>query len=134
MHCCLTGNGMYRIGFLGIILLAAIGCGPSRPSSAGGKPVEYWLEKVHDKEDSERIEAVKKLGNIGKQSPKALPAIVNALSDPIPSVRKVGIYAVVRNWPASRIALPRLEEMKEKDEDADIREIAEEAYGNLKRK
>ena len=125
---------MYRIGFWSVVLFVGIGCGPSQPPIAGGKPLEHWLEKVHDKEAAERVEAVKKLGNIGIKSERGLSAICESLSDPAPSVRKEAIYAVVRNWPASRNALPVLEEMKEKDDDTAIRKMAEEAHANLKEK
>jgi len=122
---------MHRSGIWAVVLFVGIGCGPSQPPLAGGKPLEHWLEKIHDKEAPERVEAVKKLGNIGNKSPRALPAVFEALSDPAPAVRKEAVYAVVRNWPASRSALSTLAEIKEKDEDTDIRTIASEAYENL---
>ena len=114
-----------------VFLLFVTGCGPSTPPVAGGKSVEHWIEALQDKDPSVREKAVKKLGNMGDKDQSAMSAVFDALSDPAPSVRKEAIYAVVRNRQASRQALPFLDEMKEHDEDAEIRKIADEAYGNL---
>ena len=108
-----------------------MGCGSSEPPIAGGKTSEHWIEELQNEKVAVRIEAVKKLGNIGSKDPDALPAVFEALLDKAPAVRKEAIYAVVRNRSASREALPLLEEMKDADRDAKIRKIADEAYRNL---
>ena len=74
-----------------------------------------------------RIKAVKKLGNIGSKDAEALPGIYQALEDSSPLVRKEAIYAIVRTYPASKEALPSLEEMITNDPDESIRKIADEA-------
>ncbi len=120
--------------FVGTMLLlyTVLGCGgPKPPAIAGGKTTAQWIKALGDQEVAVRTEAIKKLGNIGSKDREALPAIMIALADAAPAVRREAIYAVVRNWPASREGLLVLKEMQENDGDPDIRKIAEEAHGNL---
>jgi len=117
--------------FLIAVLVFEVGCGPSQPPIAGGKTTEHWIEELKNEKIEVRVEAVKKLGNIGSKDPEALPAVFEALSDSTPAVRKEAIYAVVRNRSASAEAWPILEEMKDNDQDKDIRKIAGEAFHNL---
>ena len=122
----------FRIGiFLLTVVLCEMGCGRSETPTAGGMTIEHWLESLEDESVELRVMAVKKIGNIGIKHWKALPAVVQALSDESPEVRKAAIHAVVRNWPASSRELQRLETMKNDDDDSDVRKIAEEAHRNL---
>ena len=124
--------GIHRSSIFAMTLVfVGFGCGTSPPPIAGGQPVEHWLEVSKDVDSKVRVEAVKKLGNIGAKSADAMSAVFDALSDPSPAVRKEAIYAVVRNRQASKKAVSLLEEMKEDDTDMEIRKIAEEAYQNL---
>ena len=84
-----------------------------------------------DEDPKTRLEAIEKLGNIGKKSESALSAIVDALGDANSSVRKVAIFAVVRNQSSCQWAFPILKQMSEKDESSEIRALAGEAHRNL---
>ena len=113
------------------LLFGGSGCGTSPAPISRGKSVEHWLEASTDADPKVRVEAIKKLGNIGNKAPAALPTVFEALADPSPAVRKEAIYAIVRNRQASSKAIHRFEDMKENDEDSEIREIAAEAHRNL---
>lgn len=123
---------MYRLTILAIAFFSlGLGCGKSPPPVSGGKTTEQWVNALHNEDPKVRLEAVKKLGNIGSKHDAALNAVYEALTDDMPLVRQEAVYAVVRNWPTSRDALPILEAMKTQDEDPKIRKIAEEAHKNL---
>jgi len=107
------------------------GCSKSPPAIAGGKSVEHWLSVLRGPDAKERIEAVRKLGNIGTKDKAALPAAFTALTDPEPAVRKEAIFVAVRNRRGSGPAMPVLARMKTEDPDSEIRRLAEEAHGNL---
>jgi HEAT repeat protein len=113
------------------LVVVSSGCGTSPPAVSGGKPVEHWLTAIRDSDPKVRVEAVRKLGNIGRKDSAALPAAFGALTDPDPAVRKEAIYAVVRNRNSSGPALPILARMRTEDTDPAIRQLAGESYGNL---
>ena len=123
---------MFRFWFLiAVVVFMAAGCGRSQPLISGGKTPDDWINVLHDESVGARVEAVRKLGNIGDRHPNALPAVFDVLTDDSPAVRKEVIFAIVRTWPASRDALPLLEQVKENDDDSAIRKLAAEAYLNL---
>lgn len=114
-----------------MILVVLLGCGSNEPLISKGKLPSDWVEDLRHDDPAVRVTAVKKLGNIGQRDPDALPGIYEALSDASATVRKEAIYAVVRTFPASREALPILEQMIVDDPDESIRKIASEAHQNL---
>jgi HEAT repeat protein len=114
-----------------VLIFIGFGCGPALEPIAGGKPVDHWIEASQNEDPKVRVEAIKKLGNIGNKVPEAISTIIDALADKSAAVRKEAIYAVVRNRRACAAAVPILDEMKDNDPDPAIRKIADEAYENL---
>lgn len=121
-----------RILLFGLLTISS-GCSESAPPVAGGRPIDHWLETAEHKDPNSRVKAIEKLGNIGDKSAEAIEAIVHALSDEDPRVRKVAIFAVVRNKSAWKMAIPQLEEMIDSDDSEEIRKLAIEAHENLTR-
>jgi HEAT repeat protein len=117
----------------GLVLLAlvAAGCGPARPTLAGGKPVGHWAAALRDPSPEVRREAAAKLGNVGPADPAALPALRAALNDADAGVRREAIVALAKCGPAAREAAPALERLRQGDRDSQVRLCAGRALEKL---
>lgn len=124
---------MKRPLMVGLMVLAGgvAGCGESRPTLAGGKPVAHWVEALHDPDARVRKKAAFKLGNVGTADPTALPALVAALGDRDAAVRGETILALMKFGPVAREALPPLTELQRRDPDARVRQYATRAVERL---
>ena len=114
-----------------IWMMIAMGCSQVPPPIAGEMTADDLISALDDERPAVRCVAIRKLGKIGDKDRDALPAVFGSLSDEDSTVRKEAIYVVLRNWPASRDALPLLEAMKERDDDSEIRKIATEVHQKL---
>jgi hypothetical protein len=120
-----------RIGLAVLVGLWCLGCSKAPPTLAGGKPVRYWVEALHDPDAKVRKKAAFKLGNVGPADPAALPALLGALGDRNTAVRCEVILALAKFGPAGREALPVLAKMKQHDRDARVRLYASKAVERL---
>jgi HEAT repeat protein len=118
---------------MGLLLVLAVccGCGRAPATLAGGKPVRYWVEALHDRDAKLRKKAAFKLGNVGPADSAALPALVGALDDPDPAVRSEVILALIKFGPAARDALPKLIDLQRRDRNAQVRQYASRAAARL---
>lgn len=116
---------------IGMTLALSAGCGPAAPTLAGGKPVSHWVDALHDADPKKREEAVEKLGNVGAADPAAFPALVGALKDPSARVRGAAILRIVKSGPAAKAAVPTLQDLKDHDPDAGVRDYAAKALKNI---
>lgn len=107
------------------------GCGPVRPTLAGGKPVGHWVQALRNPDVKVRKQAAFKLGNVGPTDSAALPALMAALKDRDARVRREAILALVKCGPGAKDAIPELIEVHRKDRDAKVREYAEKALEKL---
>jgi HEAT repeat protein len=125
---------MKCIGSAGCILVSlVIGCsGQPKAMLAGGKPVDHWLDELHNPEPKARKTAVTKLGNAATVHPVALSAVIGALNDPDAGVRCEAILALLKCGPGAREAIPALAEAQQKDSDAKVRTYATKALEQLK--
>ena len=106
---------MRRLCLIGFVLLF---CGCSQPPEslhAGGKSIDYWLQRSHDHDARIRKEAVAKLGNIGTEDPGARPAVIAALKDADASVRSQAVQALARAIDDPEAAQALREATKDKD-------------------
>jgi HEAT repeat protein len=111
--------------------VAVCGCSAT-PTLAGGKPVHYWVEALQSADASTRKNAVSKLGNVGRADPEAFPALLGALKDRDPGVRREAILAVMKTGPDAVEAVPMLTEMQQADPDAQVRNFAGRALAGLR--
>lgn len=112
------------------LLVGSVGCGSSSPTSVHGKPVEYWLQALHDSDVRIRLKAVESLGNVGADNPAAIPALIQALDDHEPRVRGAAVLALLKIGPDARDAVPALQKMV-KDKDAKVRGYAAKALERI---
>jgi HEAT repeat protein len=108
------------------------GCSKSQPIVAGGKPAAYWVKTLKEGTVSLRRSALVKLGNIGPEDKAAFPAVLDALRDREPSVRKEAILALLKFGPTAGQALPVLDELGERDPDPEVRNHAHKAGKKLR--
>jgi HEAT repeat protein len=108
---------------VGLVVLAS-GCGESRPVTAGGKPVDYWLQTLQDPDPRARKKAATKLGNVGSVDPSVVPALAEALKDSDAGVQAEAALALSRIGPAAHEAVPALTEAAQKGKDARVRTCA----------
>jgi HEAT repeat protein len=120
------------IGLAVLPAALAAGCGPARPTLAGGKPVDHWVQALRDADARVRRNAAFKLGNVGSCDPAALPALLGALHDPDAGVRCQAILALVKFGPEAREAAPALARLQRHDPSARVRTYAGKALARLR--
>jgi HEAT repeat protein len=106
------------------------GCGPARPTTAGDKPVSYWVQTLQGPDARARKRAAFTLGNVGAADPTVVPALVGALQDRDASVRGESVLALLKIGPPARAAVPALAEAQ-KDQDAQVRAYAVKALEKI---
>jgi HEAT repeat protein len=114
-----------------ILLVLVCGCGKKQPILAGGKPVSYWVEALHDPDPGLRKKAAFKLGNVGPADASVLPALIEALKDAEPRVRCEAILALVKFGSGAKAAIPALTEVEQQDTDDRVRTYAANALQRL---
>ncbi len=90
-------------------------------------PAVPALEKTlqHDRNQYVRREVVRALGGIGTQ--KAVAALIGALNDPDPGVRRCAVISVKILGSRAKEAIPALRHIMTKEKDQEIRRRAEAA-------
>jgi HEAT repeat protein len=111
-----------------MLLILLSGCGSTQPTMAGKK----WADALRDPDVRIRKRAAFTLGNIGSSDPAAFPALVGALKDRDASVRCEAILALLKFGPDASDALPALNEVCQKDTDANVRAYAAKAVEKIK--
>jgi len=101
-------------------------------SEARFKQVTVAYEVLRDPDIALRKKAAFTLGNIGPTDPAVLPALIGALKDPEAGVRREAILALVKCGPEAREAVPILEELHQRDRDAQVRDYAGRALEKLR--
>jgi HEAT repeat protein len=108
-----------------VAAVAAVGCGKSAlPTQAGGKSIQHWVDALNDPLVKNREAAVTKLGNVGTADPAAIPALIGALKDKSPLVRRTAILALAKSGHAAQDAAGPLTDIQSHDQDAKVRELA----------
>jgi HEAT repeat protein len=101
------------------------GCSKSAfPTQAGGKSVQHWVDRLSGSVLKNREEAATKLGNVGTADAAAIPALIGALKDKSPLVRRAAILALAKSGHAAQDAVAPLTEIQKHDQDAKVRELA----------
>jgi HEAT repeat protein len=112
-----------RTGAVGLLCLAALGCGFTEPVYEG-RPASYWLAEIKHENGPNRWRAALALRSLGPGVKGAVPALREALKDRDPTVRWAAAGALGSYGPKAKSALPELREMAEKEEDPSARKAA----------
>ena len=122
-----------KLLIVGLALLTVTGCGGQRgPLMAHGKPIDAWVQSLHDPDAKARKRAAEVLGNVGAADASVLPALAAAVKDRDRAVREAAVVALLKIGPAARDAAPALSEASN-DADAKVRTYAVKALENIRR-
>jgi RNA polymerase sigma-70 factor (ECF subfamily) len=88
--------------------------GPAEPAAQGvlyqGKPADYWIKGLKDRDPAYRVTAVTALGAIAEEDPKLIPAIAGVLKNRYNDERAAAAKALSDLGPAAGPAVPQLVE------------------------
>ncbi|HYF39893.1 MAG TPA: HEAT repeat domain-containing protein [Gemmatimonadales bacterium] len=111
---------------------AAAQASPARSGEpvSGGRPLSAWIADLKAPAPESRNAAAYEIAGIGPAAAAAVPALIEALDDPVAAVRFPVTVALLEIGPAAKAAVPRLRQMM--DEEIND-EIAASARRALKR-
>jgi HEAT repeat protein len=112
---------------LGLLVFVG-GCGRTEPLMSHGRPVSYWLEQLHDRDAKARRKAVVALGHVGAADPAAIPAVIGAMKDKDPGVRREAIVALLNA--RAQESIPALTEARN-DRDPQVRAYSAKALERI---
>jgi len=112
---------------LAFVLILSAACERTWPTMAG----RHWAMLLHDPDVRLRKKAAFKLGNIGSSDPAAFPALLEALHDRDPAVRREAIMALLKFGARAEEVTPTLLSLRDQDKDKKVRECAEQALLKL---
>jgi HEAT repeat protein len=102
----------------------------SKEPVSDGRPLSEWIADLKAPAPLSRNAAAYEIAGMGPAAVAAVPALIEALDDPIAAVRYPVTVALLEIGPAARAAVPRLQRMMEEEIND---EIAASARRALKR-
>jgi HEAT repeat protein len=73
-----------------------------------GRPLNYWLTALHDRDSEQRWRAATVIGEMGSEGKDGVPELGKALHDDEPHVRVNAALALMKIGPDARAAVPDL--------------------------
>jgi HEAT repeat protein len=110
-----------------LLLLSLIGCGKAPPTTR----VNHWADTLRSNDAKLRKKAAFTLGNLGTIDPSVVPALRGALTDSDAAVRSEAILALLKCGPAAAEAVPALQDVQQRDPNAQVRSYAAKAVEKL---
>jgi HEAT repeat protein len=121
-----------RIFALALTATLLAGCGKQQPITSGGRTASFWVEALQKPDVELRRKAATKLGPLILMHDDALPALLGALRDGDSQVRARAAWCLgVYTGPRAQDVLPALNEVRQKDQDAGVRDAADKALERL---
>jgi HEAT repeat protein len=102
----------------------------SKEPVSDGRPLSAWIADLKAPAPQTRNAAAYEIAGMGAEAAAAVPALIEALEDPIAAVRYPVTVALLEIGPAAKAAVPRLQQMVEEEIND---EIAASARRALKR-
>lgn len=102
----------------------------SKEPVSSGRPLREWVAELKALAPQTRNAAAYEIAGMGPAAAAAVPALIEALDDPIAAVRYPVTVALLEIGPAAKAAVPRLQQMMEEEIND---EIAASARRALKR-
>src|ERR671918_1926731 len=95
---------------------SAQGAAPAaKEPQARGRPLSEWIVDLKAAAPVIRNAAAYEIAGIGPAAAAAVPALIEALNDPIPAVRFPVTIALLEIGPAAKAAIPRLQQMMDEE-------------------
>jgi HEAT repeat protein len=104
--------------------------GPTSEPVSDGRPLSAWIADLKAPAPQTRNAAAYEIAGLGPAAVAAVPALIEALEDPVAAVRYPVTIALLEIGPGAKAAVPRLVQMMEEEIND---EIAASARRALKR-
>jgi hypothetical protein len=135
----IEGDMLYRLmGTLVVITLSAATIGSAQTSGAkprepvsSGRPLSEWIADLKGLSPQTRNAAAYEIAGMGPAAAAAVPALIEALDDPVPSVRFPVTVALMEIGPAAKAAVPRLQTMVDEEINDEIAASARRALRHI---
>ncbi|HZB27996.1 MAG TPA: HEAT repeat domain-containing protein [Gemmatimonadales bacterium] len=126
------------LGIAGLVALVVSTSGlaqtaPGRPKEpmAQGRPLSAWIADLKAPAPETRNAAAYQIAGMGPPAAAAVPALIEALDDPIAAVRYPVTVALLEIGPAAKAAVPRLQQMMEEEINDEIAAGARRALKHI---
>jgi HEAT repeat protein len=121
---------------LAALLITSSGLAQTAPAGtkeprAGGRPLSAWIADLKAPSPETRNAAAYQIAGLGPQAAAAVPALIEALDDPIAAVRFPVTVALLEIGPAAKAAVPRLQQMMEEEINDEIAAGARRALKHI---
>jgi HEAT repeat protein len=116
--------------------LTATAVSQTKPVSANepassGRPLSQWIADLKGLAPQTRNAAAYEIAGMGPAAAAAVPALIEALDDPIPAVRFPATIALMEIGPAAKAAVPRLATMVDEEINDEIAASARRAIRHI---
>ena len=103
---------------------------PGEPVSEG-RPLREWIADLKGLSPQTRNAAAYEIAGMGPAAAAAVPALIEALDDPVPAVRFPVTVALGEIGPAAKAAVPRLQTMMDEEINDEIAASARRAIRHI---
>jgi HEAT repeat protein len=111
--------------------LAQNGAPAAGQPESRGRPLSEWIADLKGASPAVRNGAAYGIASMGPAAAAAVPALIEALDDPMPAVRFPVTVALSEIGPAAAAAVPRLKEMMEEDLNDEVAAAAKRAIRHI---
>jgi HEAT repeat protein len=103
-----------------VLVLSSGALAQTRPARTGeptssGRPLSAWIAELKAPAPQTRNAAAYEIAGMGPAAAAAVPALIEALDDPVAAVRYPVTVALLEIGPAAKAAVPRLQQMMEEE-------------------
>jgi len=122
-------------GLAAVVMTSAVSA-QARPAHSkepvsGGRPLSQWIADLKALAPQTRNAAAYEIAGMGAEAAAAVPALIEALDDPVPSVRFPVTVALMEIGPAAKAAVPRLRQMMDEEINDEIAASARRALKHI---
>jgi HEAT repeat protein len=103
----------------------------SKEPVSSGRPLSQWIADLKAAAPQTRNAAAYEIAGMGPSAAAAVPALIEALDDPVPSVRFPVTVALMEIGPAAKAAVPRLQQMVDEELNDEIAASARRALKQI---
>jgi HEAT repeat protein len=126
------------LAMLGAMTLMLSSSAPAQTTRAksgepvsGGRPLSEWIADLKGLSPQTRNAAAYEIAGMGPAAAAAVPALIEALDDPVPAVRFPVTIALLEIGPAAKAAVPRLQTMIDEEINDEIAASARRALRHI---
>ena len=130
MHRIVATLGMMFLALTATVAAQATGTKAKEPVSAG-RPLSEWIADLKGLAPQTRNAAAYEIAGMGPAAAAAVPALIEALDDPMAAVRFPVTIALMEIGPAAKAAVPRLQAMVNEEINDEIAASARRALRHI---